>query len=92
MICKGRDFVTDVHLRVKFAWATVRFGNSGAAPTDGRHVKDINNDGLADLVFQFPTPATGILCGYTSETLTGKTVGGTPSQGTDSVITVSCKK
>jgi hypothetical protein len=72
--------------------ATVRFGNAGAAPTDGGHVEDVNNDGLPDLVFQFPTPAAGILCGDTSETLTGKTLSGTPIQGTDSVVTVSCKK
>jgi len=72
--------------------ATVRFGNAGAAPTDGGHVEDVNNDGLPDLVFQFPTPATGIVCGDTSETLTGKTLSGTPIQGSDSVVTVSCKK
>src|SRR5579864_3460229 len=62
------------------------------APTDGGHIEDVNNDGLPDLVFQFPTPLTGIVCGDTSETLTGKTLSGTSIQGSDSVITVDCKK
>jgi hypothetical protein len=72
--------------------ASVRFGPALAAPTDGGHVQDVNNDGLPDLLFQFPTPATGIVCGDTSETLTGKTLTGTPILGSDSVVTVSCKK
>jgi len=71
---------------------SVRFGPAGAAPTDGGHIEDVNNDGLPDLVFQFPTPLTGIVCGDTSETLTGKTLSGTSIQGSDSVITVDCKK
>ncbi len=71
---------------------TVRFGPAGAAPTDAGHTDDVNKDGLPDLVFQFPTPATGIVCGDTFEVLTGKIVGGTPIRGSDSVVTVSCKK
>lgn len=71
---------------------SVRFGPAGAAPTDSGHVEDVNNDGIADLVFQFPTPATGIVCGDTAETLTGKTLSGTAIRGSDSVVTVSCKK
>jgi hypothetical protein len=71
---------------------TVRFGRASAAPTDSGHVEDVNNDGLPDLVFQFPTPSTGIVCGDTSETLTGKTLSGTSIRGSDSVVTVSCKK
>jgi len=72
--------------------ATVRFGPAAAAPTDGGHTEDVNNDGLPDLVFQFPTPATGIVCGDTSETLTGKTLSGTSIKGSDSVVTVKCGK
>jgi hypothetical protein len=71
---------------------SVRFGPASAPPTDGGHVEDVNNDGLPDLVFQFPTPLTGVACGDTSETLTGKTVSGTSIQGSDSVVTVNCKK
>jgi len=72
--------------------ATVRFGPASAAPTDAGHSEDVNNDGLPDLVFQFPTPATGIACGDTSETLTGKTLSGTSIKGSDSVVTVKCGK
>lgn len=71
---------------------TVRFGPAGAAPNDSGHVEDVNNDGLPDLLFQFPTPATGIVCGDTSETLTGKTLTGTAIRGSQSVVTVDCKK
>jgi hypothetical protein len=72
--------------------ASVRFGPGSAASNDGGHVEDVNNDGLPDFVFQFPTPATGIMCGDTSETLTGKTLSGISIRGSDSVVTVSCKK
>lgn len=72
--------------------ATVRFGPAAAAPADGGHTEDVNKDGLPDLVFQFPTPATGIACGDTFEVLTGKILSGTAIRGSDSVVTVSCKK
>lgn len=71
---------------------TVRFGRAAAAPVDGGHVEDVNGDGIPDLVLQFSTPATGIVCGDTSETLTGKTLQGSAIRGSDSVVTVDCKK
>lgn len=72
--------------------ATVRFGPASAAPTDSGHTEDVNNDGIPDLLFQFPTPATGIVCGDTFEVLTGKTLNGTSIQGSETVVTVDCKK
>lgn len=72
--------------------ATVRFGATGqeAAP---RHfaLEDVNGDGKTDLIIQFPTQNTGIACGTTSATLTGKTIDGFDLSGTDSVNTVGCK-
>lgn len=73
--------------------ATVKFGPGGALAQNGAgHSEDINNDGLPDLVLQFPTEATGIACGDTSATLTGETFSGTEISGSDSVVTVHCKK
>jgi hypothetical protein len=71
--------------------ATVRFGATGteAAPQHSA-LEDVDGDGDADLIMQFPTSATGITCGTTSAKLTGLT----PTQaleGVDSVRTVSCK-
>jgi hypothetical protein len=71
---------------------SVRFGPNGAAPTDLGHVEDVNKDGLPDLVFQFPTLATGIVCGDTFEVLTGKILSGAPIRGSDTIVTVDCKK
>ena len=72
--------------------ATVRFGATGteAAP---RHfaLEDVNSDGKADLVLQFPTQSTGIACGTTSATLTGKTRNGISIKGSDSIVTTGCK-
>ena len=72
--------------------ATIRFGATGieAAP---RHsaLEDVNGDGKADLVLQFPTQNTGIACGATSATLTGKTRAGLSIKGSDSIVTVGCK-
>jgi len=72
--------------------ATVRFG---AADTEAKSnhyaLEDVNGDGKADLVLQFPTQSTGIACGATSATLTGKTRNGLSLQGSDSIVTVGCK-
>ncbi len=72
---------------------SVKFGPAGAPAQNavGR-IEDINNDGIPDLVLQFPTQATGIACGETSAKLTGKTLQGTSIQGTGSIVTIDCKK
>ena len=72
--------------------STVRFGAAGieAAPA---HVgsADVDGDGDLDALFHFETQQTGITCGTTSATLTGKTFAGTPVRGADSVHTVGCR-
>jgi len=72
--------------------ATVRFGAEGTE-TSPQHssLQDVNGDGRADLVLQFPTQNTGIVCGTTSAKLTGRTIGGFDLSGTDSVNTAGCK-
>jgi len=69
----------------------VEFGPDGANAI--RHkVKDINKDGLGDLLLRFKIPATGIACGDTDATLTGEAFDGQGFSGTDFVKTVSCTK
>jgi hypothetical protein len=54
-------------------------------------LEDVNTDGHTDLLLHFRTQNTGIVCGSTSSSLTGKTFGGQSIQGSDSVRTVGCK-
>ena len=70
--------------------STVEFGPDGAKVV--RHkVKDIDKDGLGDLLLRFKIPETGIACGDTEATLIGKTVDGVSFTGTDSIKTVGCE-
>ena len=70
--------------------STVAFGTDGAS-ADRYKVKDINKDGLGDLLLRFKIPETGIECGDTDATLTGNTYGGESFTGTDTIVTVGCK-
>ena len=70
--------------------SSVKFGPEGAELTQFK-VRDINSDGLLDLVLQFQLGGTGIDCGDTQATLTGATFGGQQYRGTDSVKTIGCK-
>ena len=70
--------------------ATVTFGPEGAEHTQYK-VRDINKDGLLDLVLQFQLSGAGIDCGETQAMLTGGTFGGQQLSGTDSIRTVGCK-
>ena len=72
--------------------ASVKFGPGNAAPQKGSgHFEDVNNDGIPDLVFQFPTSAIGVRCTDTALFLTGQTSSGTAIQGSESVHGVGCK-
>jgi DNA-binding beta-propeller fold protein YncE len=70
---------------------TVRFGATGteAAPVHVAFQGD--NHGHAGVILQFRIQDTGIACGDTSASLTGKTFGGQSIQGSDSFRTVGCK-
>jgi hypothetical protein len=71
---------------------TVRFGITGTEAAPNHYaLEDVNGDGRADLVLQFPTQGTGIACGATSALLTGKTSGGMAVTGSDSIVTAGCK-
>ena len=70
---------------------TVEFGPDGAKAIHHK-VKDINKDGLGDLLLRFKIPETGIACGDTEAMLTGERFDGQSFSGTDSIKSVGCKK
>lgn len=72
--------------------ATVRFGKTGTeAPPVHSALEDVDGDRDTDLIFHFNTQATGIQCGDTSASLTGKTFDGQMIEGADSIKTAGCK-
>jgi hypothetical protein len=72
---------------------TVRFGRTGTeAPPVHFTLKDVDRDGNTDVVLQFKTRRTGIACGDTSASLSGRTFGGQMIKGSDFIRTVGCKK
>jgi hypothetical protein len=71
---------------------SVRLGPGNAAPQkNSGHLEDVNNDGILDLVFQFPTQGIGFRCNDTALFLTGTTASGTRIQGSEAIRTVGCK-
>jgi len=71
--------------------ASVSFGPAGAPPIGAPAVRDVDRDGLDDLVLAFSVDATGIACGDTSATLAGLTAGGVEISGADALVTVGCR-
>jgi sugar lactone lactonase YvrE len=71
---------------------TVLFGRTGteAAPVHSA-LEDVDGDRDTDMILHFKTQETGIQCGDTSGSLTGKTFGGQMIEGSDSMKTVGCK-
>lgn len=71
---------------------TLRFENGSptGAPVHASF-RDVNGDRIADLVVQFRSQDTGILCGNTSVTLVGKTYDGLDIRGSDFISTVGCR-
>ena len=69
---------------------TVQFGPAGATANRFR-ARDVDSDGVADLLMQFSIPDTGIQCGDTVATLTGELFDGRKVSGTDAIKTVECQ-
>ena len=72
---------------------TVRFGATGteAAPVQSA-LEDVDGDGDIDIMLHFRTQNTAIQCGKTSASLTGQTFDGRAIEGSDSIVTVGCRK
>ncbi len=67
---------------MEFEGATeVHVGRSGPR----RHVEDVNEDFVDDLVFHFRLFATSLDCDSSAGTLTGRLFDGTDFEGTDSI-------
>jgi hypothetical protein len=74
-------------------WDTLTFGREGSEDSLAfcdRNSQDVNGDGLMDLVCHFYTQKTDLQCTDTAGILIGKTVKGTPIEGSDSVNIVPC--
>lgn len=72
--------------------ATLRFGATGTeAPAAHSALEDVDGDGDTDMILQFRTQETRIVCGATIAFLTGRTFGGQVIQGSDSVVTRGCR-
>jgi hypothetical protein len=71
--------------------ASLKFGRSGneSSLASCSPPQDVNKDGLLDVLCHFSAQKTGFQLGDTQGVLTGKTVGGIPIRGTDSVVIVS---
>jgi hypothetical protein len=69
---------------------TLAFGPNEAAPKHaaGGHVKDVNDDGLMDLLSHYRTQDTGIAIGDTEACVTGETFDRMPFEGCDGIKTV----
>ena len=73
--------------------AGVRFGRTGTEAAPVRFaLRDVDGDGSTDLVLRFMIRQTGLACGDTSASLTGRTFGGQAISGSDSIRTVGCRQ
>lgn len=70
--------------------SSVQFGPNLARPVHSA-LQDVDGDGDLDMILHFTTQETGINCGDTSASLTGRTNAGQAIEGSDSIKTVGCK-
>jgi hypothetical protein len=82
---------TDTFDALTISPSTAQFGPDQAniAHSSG-HLEDVDGDGDLDLLLHFAFQDTGIQCGDTEVSLSGKTFDGYAIHGSDSVSTVAC--
>lgn len=81
----------DATVEVVTSSIVATFGQSEAKlKTPYSQFKDVNKDGYPDLLLHFKIKETGIQCGDTQATLTGKTITGLNFMGNDSFVTIGC--
>jgi hypothetical protein len=76
---------------VRFGAVAASGGLAGVARTvgDGR-ARDVDHDGIADLILRFRVRDTGISCGTKLATLIGRTSTGIRFQGSDAIVPRRC--
>jgi len=73
--------------------SSVRFGRTGVeAAAFASSMEDVDGDGDLDLLLRFRTDATAIACADTTASLTARTIDGGVLAGSDSVVTVGCRR
>jgi hypothetical protein len=72
--------------------STLKFGPGQANISGSPHVKDVDGDGANDLVVKFLTQETGIACGDTQASLSGRTFDSHSISGTDAINTFNCPR
>ena len=71
---------------------TLKFGPRQANLWGNARVRDVNGDGSDDLLVKFLINQTGIACGDSHATLSGRTFDSQPITGTDAVNTFNCPR
>jgi hypothetical protein len=72
--------------------STLEFGPGQANISGSPHVRDVDGDGDEDLVVKFLTHETGIACGDTHASLSGRTFGSELFSGSDAINTFNCPR
>ena len=72
--------------------STARFGATGIeAAATGSTLRDVDRDGHLDAVLNFNIRDTGIACGQSMASLTGRTSGGQAIVASDAIQTMGCR-
>jgi hypothetical protein len=71
---------------------TLKFGPRQANISGSPQDRDVDGDGYEDLVVKFFTHQTGIACGDTQASLSGRTLDSQPISGSDAINTFNCPR
>ena len=71
---------------------TLKFGPRQANIWGSPHVRDVDGDGDEDLLVKFLIQQTGIACGDTSASLSGRTFDFQSISGSDAINTFNCPR